>query len=571
MTMPLRQGIERFGERTNHLQQMKESFFRKPDAIAAIMLHMAEPLSVDAQNRTDDDKDVLELFLTLFKNLLQIDNPVGSASDYDKQLHDRIIMQFHNEGVLDMILNLIQQVPLQKERSLNFLLLEIMRHIFRMENAEDLLHEPAVYSFSSTSSSNKTNGPGQENVRSGIDLAKSNVKGEPVKSASRTGANVSNPIKMETDALAQQLSNMRQKEKSAKQALMKQESTRHSKFGTMIGVESKLNPGNFTFVTNVFADPTKSVDLKADSRVRTPLSDSTVAKRSYFHQDVRKALHGFAKGLLQDGKSYNYFMKSIIDDMDIDNADTRTLLPQDPHNFMFIAALFMELHRLDFKRKQSDLARKKKYAALERSKSGLPPLDDKDVLASENVFFDASCILRTLELKSLRFCTDKAEAYLAQKPNDWPGLTLSMAMYQQMVRCIYEMCSYGDPTNVRNADILRRNLFYHKETVDLIKRVQQKYEPHLFDKRHLAGLVASLHYMTKILHGMVQVSLFALPSSCATNFLYLLFHIISSLISYHIISYYIISYHIISYHIISYHIISYHIISYHIISYHIIK
>jgi hypothetical protein len=58
------------------------------------------------------------------------------------------------------------------------------------------------------------------------------------------------------------------------------------------------------------------------------------------------------------------------------------------------------------------------------------------------------------------------------------------------------------------------------------------------------------------------------------------YHIISSIISYHIsyiISFHIIAYHIIShisYHIISYHlsyIISYHFISYHIYSYHIIS
>ncbi len=52
------------------------------------------------RKRTDEDKDMLELFLTLFKNLLQIEDPSDAVIDYYRHLHDRTIVAFHRVRAL---------------------------------------------------------------------------------------------------------------------------------------------------------------------------------------------------------------------------------------------------------------------------------------------------------------------------------------------------------------------------------------------------------------------------------------------------------------------------------------
>jgi hypothetical protein len=100
-----------------------------------------------------DQLDILELFLTLLRNILAIADPKRSRTDFGSRLHDRMILAFHEEHVLDMFVALsataregasysgMMGMDYAKDntRRLNLIILDIMHQLFRMETAEEVL------------------------------------------------------------------------------------------------------------------------------------------------------------------------------------------------------------------------------------------------------------------------------------------------------------------------------------------------------------------------------------------------------------------------------------------------
>ena len=88
------------------LQQYKEAFL--DDALLGVFVDMmTDPLSRDGRERNDGDNLLIELVLTLFRNLLHVPNPSEAAckSMTSKQhlthLHERFLLCLHKNVVFD--------------------------------------------------------------------------------------------------------------------------------------------------------------------------------------------------------------------------------------------------------------------------------------------------------------------------------------------------------------------------------------------------------------------------------------------------------------------------------------
>jgi len=99
LTLPLPQLLEHKLERLRHLQESKGWLLEK-DALVTLMYLLAEPLAVVQAERDHDQRNMVELGLTLVRNLLAVPDPVAAATEHGRMLHDRCIMKMHEELVL---------------------------------------------------------------------------------------------------------------------------------------------------------------------------------------------------------------------------------------------------------------------------------------------------------------------------------------------------------------------------------------------------------------------------------------------------------------------------------------
>jgi len=123
------------------LHKYKDAFLQD-DVLAMLMQLVADPLSREGRERTDDDIKFIELVLHLFKNLLVVpdaDLKEASRGDNLSHMHDDLIVAFHQENVLEMLLIMTQDIREQRYQHWGVLVMEMLACIFRNKTADSLL------------------------------------------------------------------------------------------------------------------------------------------------------------------------------------------------------------------------------------------------------------------------------------------------------------------------------------------------------------------------------------------------------------------------------------------------
>jgi len=131
LTMPLSPLVENRFERLEHLQQYK-SFFLQDGVFETIMFIASSALEVHPAARSDEQRNLLELILTLIRNLLAIPDPT-SGSEYHKKLHDRCILAMHDALVLETLCVLCTTLEDDSDASIKYLLQDCFTHLLRQE------------------------------------------------------------------------------------------------------------------------------------------------------------------------------------------------------------------------------------------------------------------------------------------------------------------------------------------------------------------------------------------------------------------------------------------------------
>lgn len=127
-----------------HLLSMKRAL-AKEEVVAVLVATLEEPLSRGAA-RTEEDKLVIELVLTLLRNMLCIEDlckGVGAAGGAEEEmadalLHAELLCIFDREYVFDVILFLCQGIQAPENAPWNLLLMEILFHLYKDQDPADV-------------------------------------------------------------------------------------------------------------------------------------------------------------------------------------------------------------------------------------------------------------------------------------------------------------------------------------------------------------------------------------------------------------------------------------------------
>merc|ERR1712228_350193 len=91
-------------------------------------------LELDPDDRSEVQIDSLELYLCLLSNILTIPDPTQNSNF----LHDRSILNFWKENVMDVVIELTTNIAEELEK-IQYLLMDLVYQYFRMETADSMM------------------------------------------------------------------------------------------------------------------------------------------------------------------------------------------------------------------------------------------------------------------------------------------------------------------------------------------------------------------------------------------------------------------------------------------------
>lgn len=143
LTMPIEASSNDISQQIEYLWGLKSSITRS-NTIAVVMSLLESPLeNLECEAFTEDDWKLVQLVLTLFRNILAIQDislqqKAGESASQFLSLRDRFLELLFNENVMDLILVITQNVGGSSKyfRQDNLLLLEIFHYIFMGQEPE---------------------------------------------------------------------------------------------------------------------------------------------------------------------------------------------------------------------------------------------------------------------------------------------------------------------------------------------------------------------------------------------------------------------------------------------------
>jgi hypothetical protein len=116
------------------------------------------------------------------------------------------------------------------------------------------------------------------------------------------------------------------------------------------------------------------------------------------------------------------------------------------------------------------------------------------------VYFDPTPVFVTLQPDTYHFVTKVLDEQLEEKKNlKWTHLIPAADFYTQFVRCVFDMCLYGNSETIHDGDVLRRNAFYNQNELELVPKLLKRFTPAPHHKRLLSNLVTCAHFSIQLL------------------------------------------------------------------------
>eukprot|EP00943_MAST-04B_sp_MAST-4B-sp1_P004971 g4971.t1 len=404
------------------LVKYKEAFLSQ-DVLGIFVSMLEEPLSHDGFDRTDDDNMLIELILTLFRNLLHVPNPEYSSTsggEHLSHLQEDFIVLLHKELVLETVLLLAQLIENEANREWNLLLLELFYLLFRGQSPVSIASENGQRHLLNNNINSSSSSVGKTSSRIG------NNKRIPPRGGY-------NNTRQNFDPLANMLVNEHRERIASKRSI----GARHSKFGGAYVLNHKdafaLNEEKQSKMVLHSAwvkteDALKSRQPKNKSvRLKQREVDMAAAKTAAItgvrpdaftvgygygktmsapmatrQRDVRLVLKDFAVQFIK--KAYPALMRSLVKDF---RRESTRLLPSDMIQYIYITAFCTSFHRRMEDMKVSAMKAKRK---VQRSIS-----DESN--ESDNHSFDWGPVAATMDLWSFHFIVKSIDRYVELK--DW--------------------------------------------------------------------------------------------------------------------------------------------------------
>jgi timeless len=464
ITMPVDEET-RDRELVQHYNRVYKSCFLDRKLIEIFMSLLEVPIQHEGKARTDDDNLLIELVLTLFKNLLSIENPkdtTHSSKAHLHHLHEDLIIAFNEKYVIEMVILIAQDIEATENKDWSLLLLEIFDLLFRNQDPQKL----AELTFESSPKGG---------------LAR--------RSTSSDG----------TDDLLGKLTD----ERLARSRVSSQGSSRHSRFGGLMFVNKQGFSGDRRqLITNPFGGSARSVpqarkrrrknqELLIDSNEEAR-KQSKVLAGSSLHREVQQIVAMVASSLI-DG--YVPFMRSIKGEIRRES----TRLEKTDTDLFYRSVTFCSV----FYRTQQ--AQEKKRSKSKAAEAGAAAKGE-NVKAYKG--FHSGPIFETLDMFTFRHVQNRGLEAINSKT--WENLPGPIAMLKEMLTFLYEMRSAGDDANRKIATALQNKVFYERDAIELLPVLVSQWKPKDSTYEHLVNAVGVIHLMLKMLEAGSKGSMIVL-------------------------------------------------------------
>ncbi len=125
LTIPVTRSFDRVDEHLEKLQLCKELFV-KGDVVAVLMGMLAEPLSRGCDDRTKEDKTIIDSMLHLLRNLLAIRTDGDSVDNTRSLLDDALLRTFFQHNVMDFFVVIAQNLDHEANEKWTMLMSNIL-------------------------------------------------------------------------------------------------------------------------------------------------------------------------------------------------------------------------------------------------------------------------------------------------------------------------------------------------------------------------------------------------------------------------------------------------------------
>jgi len=474
LTMPIGPSDHTNAEkRLNHLRKNKSEFLKK-GVLSSYLQILDTTLGVPSSKRTATDRLVVELTLWLLRNLLNTpDAPpakgIGPTQNaHFKHLHDDFRTMLSREGVVDLILFLVDFVTGEGNESWNVIMLEIMYHLFRGIQVDDLVLTKLDDSLAGLT-------PFKDPRRA-------------VQSSRRPAAELA-----ETDELAAMLVKSRAKTVH----LQKTESSRHARFGGMLQLSNSAKP----IVSNAFAakqvtsrnlavDLARNAPSVARKRIRggRKNDEDALDQQQQLQQDhilgtdTRRgrqlALGAKVQVMLRDlcerfvTKNYGAFMQAIKRDI---SREGSRILPTDHLQFMSVVGLCTGFER---KRVEQQLGKGTAY------------------------LWHESPVIKTMDRWTFNYVLKMCTMYETGKHDR--EQEIAIAALKEMVEVLVVMQSAENTATRKFGRTLRNLVLYNIGEVSLVPQLIRSWTPAKQSWHHLCNLALLGNALVHLAGGMAE-------------------------------------------------------------------
>eukprot|EP00026_Physarum_polycephalum_P000565 Phypoly_transcript_00566.p1 GENE.Phypoly_transcript_00566~~Phypoly_transcript_00566.p1 ORF type:complete len:1445 (+),score=379.68 Phypoly_transcript_00566:78-4412(+) len=446
ITMPPTPGTSNLAQQWETLQSYKEAFMSK-EVLPAIVSFLAEPLSQNAGSRTQEASQLIELVLTLFRNLLHIPDPITSraVSDTRENMHDSLILAFQKDHILELLIILAGMLEEKNNKGWDVLLLEIFYLILRKETPEGLLDAYVQNQKTANGHSSHTN-------------SQANKENSPANGQSQGSG---------------KLAALLAKEKSAK-ARVTATTARHSKFSGVF-VAAQITGGQK--VINNPVELTTSQITGKSVKVRGATGGATMPLPSAHYvrssNELKLTLKPFVDQVLDE--CYNILMQSLKNSF-AHETDER-LIETDISNYLWLVRFFTGYYYLQQKMQ------------IDENKSADP---------EEPI--DVSRVSSTMDLLSFKTLIQKCETAMELKK--WCLLDLSVGAVTEMINMLHLMSERGGSKMRHVALTMQTNIFYDRALfLDKVVHFVRTFDAGKQPKSLLVKLVQLVHVTLEMLEG----------------------------------------------------------------------
>ncbi|KAJ7552478.1 hypothetical protein O6H91_06G056900 [Diphasiastrum complanatum] len=458
LTMPVDPMSDNISQQIEYLHHFKAAFLEN-DAVAGTVALLEEALEhLEIGSLTEDDWKMVQLVITLFRNLLAVSTPIlpsmASTNPQWSYMRDAFLECLFQESVIDLLLALQQYVAgshgiAQKE---NCLLLEILYHIFWGLRPDVLAR-----------------------IEADSKLAKNH------------GGKIGTSLQA-----------MLEEEKEERKRLRLKDLPRHSRFsGTFVQIDKDGSRKIFT--RNPFLSPFDNMSKRHQIKrgpvkpVAQDLASDTMPSK----ENVLKLLKLLADQFLATG--YNILMQTVKEDI---RKERTGLQAVDVVMFFKVAQFFTC------------------YQCCRVSKSQEPrQFPCSEILTEDkaDVLFDGQMcgpISSTMDEDMFMLVLMKWNEYSesAKETNDWFALATAGTLMKDMIRMLdivlkARNCSSDAEQDVRVARILLFKVFYDQTesgVLHLIHQLIRTFDMHKQPRTQLADLVEMAHVVIRLLESLTE-------------------------------------------------------------------